>query len=227
VHPEADERYSKFSLAYYVVGALGADVDGTAIDGPGFNEPRRNGVFNRRGGSDYGSFFDAGRTSATSLEGDYLDFVEYRESDRGLSAPARNNDGAIRAATSRDHVAIVDRNGRAYRYYRWEPGDPNAGRGEAEIATVLDLNIPSVLLNPVLLAQAYAQEPSGEVTVDPTEGRTELRSARWAIVGAGSDGAFGTEDIDDLREILGGDDNTSELELRRAAREDNLVEVGG
>jgi hypothetical protein len=223
----ADERYSKFSLTYYIIGALGANVDG--VDGPGFNEPRRTGGFQLANGTPrYEAFFDAGRASSATLEGEYFDALEYGENDRGLPAPTVGP--AIAAATSRDHQALVDRNGRAFRYYRWEPGDPNAGRGQAEIASVVDMNIPSVLLDPVLAAEAYTQASGGSaVTADPTGGDAKLRSARWAVVGAGADGVFGTEDIAELRRILNipAADEPSELVVRRIAREDNLVEVGG
>ncbi len=223
----ADERYSKFSLPYYVIGVLGANVDG--VDGPGFNEPRRTGGFQLANGTPrYESFFDLGRASAVTLEGEYFDLLEYRENDRSVGfIPNPGVSGQVASVVTRDDQALVDGNGRAFRYYRWEPGDPNAGRGQAEIASVVDMNIPSVLLNPVLAAQAYQQATGGSpVTVDPTEGNAALRSARWAIVGAGANGVFGTEEIGELREILNIRD-ADELEVRRIAREDNLVEVGG
>lgn len=224
VHPIADERYSKTSLAFYLIGALGADVDGE--EGPGFKAPSADGVFRLGSASrSYEPFYAADQSSAASLEGEYFDPVEYEESGRGLTAPS--SPAAITSAVTRDEQVLVDRNGKAYRYYRWESGDPNAGRGVPAIGSVIDQNIPSVLLDVEELVLAEQQFSSGQtVTADPTGGDPELRSARWAVVGAGADGLFGTEDETTLREVLD-EPNLDLIKLRNLAREDNIVEVGG
>ena len=49
-----DYRYSDYSLAFYLAGALGADVDG--VDGPGYRAPQRDGFFKRTGNSHEATF---------------------------------------------------------------------------------------------------------------------------------------------------------------------------
>ena len=228
VHPGADERYSKFSLAFYLVGALGADVDG--VEGPGFNTPLRtplrDGSFRSGAGAvAFESFFNAGQSTAATLEGEYFDAAEYGESGRVAAAPMGT---AIAAAVSRDFQALVDRNGKAFRYYRWTQGDPLAGRGQPEIASVVDLNIPSVLLNVEDAVAAYNEaQGGGDVVTDITGGRADLREASWAIVGAGANGVFGTEEIAEIRSALGLVADFDELAARQLARDDNIVELGG
>jgi hypothetical protein len=53
--PHEDWRYSLYSLPYYLIGALDAEVDG--VDGPGFFSPQRDGSF-AGGGRRYEPFFD-------------------------------------------------------------------------------------------------------------------------------------------------------------------------
>lgn len=218
----ADQRYSKFSLPYYLVGVLGLDVDG--VEGPGFRTPRASGPFGLGSeAQEFAAFYDAGGSSSLRLEGDYIDTLEYGESDRPASVPAD-----LASATSRDAQALVDSNGRAFRYYRWTPGNPDAGRGVPEIADVTDQNIPSVLLDVGLAIEAYGQSQGNQpVTADPTDGDTRLRASEWAIVGAGADGLFGTEDPQVLIEAFGVSSTADVAELRQRAREDNVVEVGG
>lgn len=55
---QPDERFSVYTLAYYVMGALEVDVDGKA--GFGFTEPTRDGRFALRGPV-FGPYFDTGR----------------------------------------------------------------------------------------------------------------------------------------------------------------------
>ncbi|MEM1185356.1 MAG: hypothetical protein AAGI53_10195 [Planctomycetota bacterium] len=217
--PGADSRYSKTSLPFYLIGALGADVDG--VDGPGYNKPRASGTFELVGtGGAFEPFFNAGQGDSATLLSEYFSATEDDESGRA--------GGLNPTSVTRDDYAIVDRNGNAYRYYRWESGNPFAGRGEPEIASVIDQNIPSVLLDVDEAYQAELDFDAGNpISVDPTNGRTELRSARWAIVGAGADGLFGTEDQTTLIEAFGAKSDANILELRQRAREDNIVEVGG
>ncbi len=63
-------------------------------------------------------------------------------------------------------IVLVDRFGTPYRYYRWEP--------EASITDQDSLNVPAIL---------------GDLDAQP-----ELRNARFAIVSAGQDTVFGTDD---------------------------------
>lgn len=221
-HPQ---RYSKLSLSYYLVGALGANIDG--VDGPGMVEPERNGSFRgvfinggeaaSRTRKRFEPFYGADAGGA-SLGLEYFDPVEYEE--HGLAAPSGS---AALTADQRDFSrAVVDRRGKAYRFYRWANGDDNG-----VVTRQLDLNIPEVLLDPVLFDAAM----NGDVTADPTNGDASLRSATWAVVGAGADGVFGTEPIDEVARGVGSGKLPAEgspeaLLLRRQARADNAVEVG-
>lgn len=199
-----DARYSKFSLSMYLTGYLGPEFDG--VDGLGMRKPSADGTWSgigeAFGGSNqtYEPFMDTGRRSAR-LEAAYVDVLEQRE--HGGSAPA----------STADRTALVDGNGRAYRFYRWLADDGASNTNE--------LNIPAVLLDPIT-AESALNDPS----IDVTEGDVQLRSATWAVVSAGGDGLFGSEDIADLREKVNARSGAADAELRRAARKDNVVEVG-
>lgn len=242
---QADQRYSKFTLSYYVSGLLGSAVDG--VEGPGMAPVERDGSFRgvttevgaRRGTTAARTRFepfyepDAGGTPVVR---EYRDAVEAREN--GLSAlNGLTGNGEL------FHTVLVDRNGRAFRFYRWAQGRSDG----AAVTGVLDLNIPEVLLDPVLLHEAYGGSVGGadvalsgagfaaarsgfNVMIDPAGGDAELKGATWAVVGAGPDGVFGTEAIDDLRLGLRGRAATgtpgADREARRQARQDNAVVTG-
>ncbi len=141
--PPDNDRWSEFSLAYYLVGALDEEIDG--VEGSGFRKPRTDGTFETRG-REYDGFLDAGRGGGVKLELRDTDMVE-------------------------GNVVVVDRFGTPYRYYRWLP--------EVTIASQADLNVPAVVGDP-------------DVNQD-------LRNATFAIVSAGRDMLFGTED--DVMEV--------------------------
>lgn len=218
---EAGQRYSKMSLAYYLVGSLPSRVDG--VDGPGFRTVGRSGAF-RRGtdaGKVYDSYFDPGRSSAT-LDTQHVDPLEYEE----FGGSVVDSSGRVRVSESdlQDYHAVVDNNGRAFRYYRWVSGD-DAG----QVADAGDLNIPAVLLDPRLVAEFDSANATTRATLDLTGGDAALRGAEWAIVGAGANGLFGTEPAEVIARELGARAPSTEaeaVELRRRAWRDNLVEVG-
>jgi len=119
-----DCRFSEYSLAYYLVGALGS-INGVMIDGvdgPGFYEPRRNGTFKTTGGRRFEPLFNAGGRSGTLVGVD-------------------QNAG---------RWEIRDGNGTPFRFYRWERGKAQgAGQFDAgEIENTTDLNVPNVLGDP-------------------------------------------------------------------------------
>lgn len=231
---EANQRYSKYSLAYYLAGALPSAVDG--VDGPGMVRPLADGTFqgviagDNPGGAlqtegrstsrdRFEAFFDADSGSA-SLVREYFDLDEYRENagdaELSVSDPVMQTDWR--------HAAIVDGNGKAYRYYRWEPLSDQYG-----IATTAtcQLNIPYVLLDDAALRQLIDGGASSAATIDVTGGNAAVRGASWAIVGAGPDGLFGTEPFEMLRDRLPTpEDGTSESAYRALAKSDNVVEVG-
>lgn len=243
-----DTRYSKSSLAYLLLGAGPDGLDG--FDGPGFADPLVDGSFkgvlsnqgtNRQTqvqqaqrGVNEPLFELKGDTAELRLQ--FVDELEYLEVT-GRSA------GTVPASELEWQQAIVDRNGRAFRYYAWEPDTATAGgaaatvsrvrsgtpspwgHGLPTVATEGDLNIPPVLY-------FATEDDSVSPSSDPTAGNAGLKGARWAIVGAGENGLFGTEPLDEMARKLGIDlESTSPSaafveRVRREAAGDNIVEVG-
>lgn len=184
-----DERYrfSVYSLAYYVMGALGSNVDG--VEGPGAKAPSkaRDGSFDLLTNVTYEPLFDA---RAASLE-------------------------TVNADEGR--IELRDRNGVAYRYYRWATGTTSPNDDDRGV-----LNVPE------LVAAGAAQ--------------SELGDAKYAIVAPGPDGIFGQigvesfpgqsaqapESLESLAAIEThyGKRYDSDAEAEAAARGDNIVGVG-
>lgn len=221
-----DPRYSKYSLAYYMGGVLPAFVDG--YDGPDMAAPERSGRFTGLLTGSVGQPREAlieltGRMLKTQSQ--YYDPIEYREQGATASRP----DGKEEFNT-----VLVDENGKAFRYYRWEP--------QATVRRPVDYNIPAVLIDPLRWLDLHDQgynlvdgQDNEDVDVTATDqypgGRPELRGATYAIVGAGPDGLFGTEEIADIADafgvaVPGAGDTVRRAELRRRAWEDNVAEVG-
>ncbi|MCA9279084.1 MAG: hypothetical protein H6815_13995 [Phycisphaeraceae bacterium] len=97
---------------------------------------------------------------------------------------------------------IHDRHDVPFRYYRWERGKPNNG---SVVLLPDDLNVPEIV---------------GDAST-----QVELRSADYAVVGAGPNGVFGDEDPFTLVGAVGG--SVSDVNrLRERARSDNIVEIG-
>lgn len=167
-----DMRFSVYSLPYYLIGVLDADYDGK--DGLGFREPDRDGTFRKAGGRLFDPLFDATADSDRLVEVD-------REEGR---------------------FELRDRNGVAYRYYRWLPIESSAA------SDVTDLRrVPSLL-----------GDPADNIA---------LRDAEYAIVASGPNRVFGdlsTERPEDLEAELGR--GKSDAELAAEGRADNVVEVG-
>ncbi len=177
-------RYSVYSLAYYIMGELDKEIDG--LEGPGARKPKRNGSFDRLTNETYEALFDpktGGVVFAAWLPGD---------------------------VPSTGRFELQDRNGVAYRYYRWQPGTMAAGDDERGV-----LNVPEL--------------------VEVARERTELGDAAFAIVAAGADGVFGdigdqSETLAQIEDALGkrftGSTAEAEAKAEAAARVDNIVEVG-
>lgn len=201
-----DARYSKFSIPFYVMGALGEQVDG--IEGPGMVEPAPDGSWVGVGDAMSASskrfepFMDGGRSSA-SVKPEYVDPVE-----AGVLGGAVPSGAALSS-----RFALTDSNGVAFRYYRWIHED--------NPQTTQDLNIPAILIDPLTLQSSF-----GNNSVDVTNGNSDLSGASWAIVGAGPDGLFGTEPVAVLREKVTGAGSLNEAQMRQKAMEDNLVRLG-
>ncbi len=227
----ADPRYSKYALAYYLAGSLPAIVDGK--DGLGMYEPQAGGGF--RG---VGAVVGRGRTTvdpyvdtdskSVNLVANYVEPSEPMEHG-GVSVMDQGQiDAFTTDSLARFRTALTDRNGIAYRYYRWEHGRYDSTKMETVVERTSDLNIPAVLVDPTLYRETLDDPMS---VVDVTGGNPELRGAKYAIVGAGEDGLFGTEALSVIQEALGrgasGMSPEAEAELRRQVQQDNVVEVGG
>lgn len=202
---DADKRYSKFSLPYYLMGACQVNnTEGDPVDGapgPSFRAPRRDGLFDPRGRVLEPSFTP--RDPSRLIQG-YVDPLEY--SEHGMSF------GGADSTPPGSKVALVDRNGRSFRYYRWinsETGGAVTGRGQV-------LNIPRIFQDPVTRS---------DVNASAADTSSEFAGARWAIVGAGPDGYFGTESLAAFQEKQGSGLTNLETAQRKAWR-DNIVEVG-
>lgn len=228
-----DRRYSKYSLAYYLTGALDRNVDG--IRGPGFARPIVDGSFLGVGypvGSSRDRFepmIDVDRRGARLLA-DYIEPGEFTEHNLGLDPDAVPDRAAIYTQYEPYQlgalVSVVDAFGTAFRYYRWEPG--RFVRGQLVVESTLDLNLPPVLIDPVVLA-ALMNDVNNAQDFDLTGGDMKLRNAKYAVVSAGPDGLFGTESIKLLAKVLRVDEPTDLddiAELRQSVWEDNAVEVG-
>lgn len=200
-------RFSTYSLAYYLIGALDADVDG--VDGPGFVEVRRAGNFApvvnpkeidagdrgtlelaRRGPKKFEPLFDTNRGGVEL----YIDTAN-RVIVTGQSGTLSRNRLIYKAE-------IRDRNGIAVRYYRWNPDnidpaslptglsaytDDAADFDQSVMGLIAYLNIPKIVL------QAYG-DPLSPLFEVPAE----VRDATFAIVAAGPNKLFGDVTQQDL-----------------------------
>lgn len=227
-----DRRYSKFSLPYYLSGIGARAVDG--VDGPGMSRPLFNGQFEgallRAAGvgatrDRYEPVIDVSRESLRLITG-YQHRDDYAEHNASIPAASSVPDS---------HAAFVDPWGRAFRYYRWEPG--RLVNGRLVVQNSLDLNIPPVLINPELYAAVRNADGSANAreidltapSRDGAAGSVELRAARYAIVSAGPDGLFGTEPIERIAQELSQPiptDDAGIARLRKLAWEDNIAGLG-
>ncbi|MCA9299606.1 MAG: prepilin-type N-terminal cleavage/methylation domain-containing protein [Phycisphaerales bacterium] len=119
---DADHRFSRYSLAYYLGGVLGKDVDG--FDGPEMRPVKNNGWFDQ--------------TSSKVVKG-------YVDPSRGLTVEADVAGGASDANGARvqGRLEFRDQNGTAIRFYRWLQPAPST------VDEAADLKIPSLLGDPV------------------------------------------------------------------------------
>lgn len=91
-----DYRFSVYSLSYYLMGALGKEVD--YVEGPGSRRPQRDGSFDLLARDIYPPLFDP-------------------KAGKVAFAPWDDNEDE-----SSGRIELQDGNGVAYRYYRWEGG---------------------------------------------------------------------------------------------------------
>lgn len=160
-------RYSKYSLATYVLGMLGKTYDG--VDGPGFTKPDTDGVFTRAG----------------SVTQPLFDMSKNAERVRlDPSSPAQpTEDPAAR-------TILVDRWNNPIRYYRWLPTYHTANAGAA-LNSVYP-GAPGNSTGQAKEVRSYNVPPG----VGNPNTNIELRGAVAAIVSAGPDGQINDADPD-------------------------------
>jgi competence protein ComGC len=217
MEPAPDWRFSIYSLPYYVLGVLDMSRDGTptgppvdGVPGPGFRATKPDGSF-QSAGRTFQPFFDV----------------------------SRNANAVFSQDAAAGKTVLRDRNGVAYRYYRWERSDP---------LDTSDPNDPLKSLNvPLILGLGKVKPQPGQPMLKVTDivrEFPEFKTARYAIVGAGPNGVFGNEDqiqnVDaghpqalSKQEMankvgLSGDVNNTVFmdKVREAAAADNIVEIG-
>lgn len=198
--PGTTSVYSIYSLAYYLMGAL--ETDG--VPGPGFRAVQRDGSFEKTGRT-FQPFFDARRGGSV-----------FEDSPPGTG-----------------RVSLRDSNNIPYRYYRWvaDDGQPNPNHPAANPAIGLDgvkiyLNVPRILYDPAFYLP-FSQLSSVGAVSPPLP--PELRSAEYAILGAGPNGLFGDEPVDEIQRRLGVSftpGSPDEHRAREQAWSDNIMEAG-
>ncbi|MBX3379128.1 MAG: type II secretion system protein [Phycisphaeraceae bacterium] len=231
-----DVRYSEYSLAYYLVGALGRAVDG--VEGPGMFRPKTDGSFefgaisnssrvNDVSGRTYPAFVDTSRRSP-KLD---IDLATSKSKDANLTWTDPNNGNTTSAIMTR--YRLIAPNGKPYRYYRWAP------RSKGPIGTTQYYNPATNAFDRAENGTDLLDIPSllGDPSTD-----ADLRGAEYAIVSAGPDAYFGDMNGEASSADLLGEmavrvgvklDTTnqttlslSSIAVRKAARADNIVEVG-
>ncbi|MEZ6318811.1 MAG: prepilin-type N-terminal cleavage/methylation domain-containing protein [Phycisphaerales bacterium] len=124
-----DPRYSKFSLPIYLSGVLDRDVDGRA--GAGITQPFQDGTFAGVTGEGSPRPVDAivePTSEILDVTQTYADDVEATEYSGNASSTAQKG--------RQYATAFTDRYGRAFRYYRWEPG-----RNTVDAASVSEVGL--------------------------------------------------------------------------------------
>lgn len=223
----ADRRFSEYSLAFYLVGALPGFV-GTApnkvlvdgVDGPGMFAPNPNGTFDA-------SITQRSRAGSRQLAQQGKSYPPLVDTSRG--SPRLFADSEM-VAGDFDFVTrykLMSPFGKPYRYYRWQPQDSRDRHGNGAAAyQTLDADGKSVA------EDDFDRLRVPGVVGNPRE-NSELRSAEYAIVSCGPDSFFG-----DMKLEADSDDDFAAMQAllkvqgsntrktREAARKDNIVEVG-
>jgi len=219
-NPFADQRFSERTIPVYLAGASdialapGASdaqaktvpIDG--VRGPGFYKARNDGTFEipadvRKGGA------------ATTSRGGGSKFVSLIDSTKSYLQVYQD-------PSNPEIIELRDKKGTPVRFYRWVNGAayPQGTRTVYEVRTLDDLRLPP-------LVGRKASSFPGTPPEKDIEKSPELRDAKWAIVAAGPDGAFGDEPLALLGQRLGITVNASEeRRVRIDAEKDNVVEVG-
>lgn len=116
----ADRRYSVYSLAYYLVGALDSASDG--VKGAGFRPPAGDGSFKLQERRNIEPLVDLGRSA--------FKLIGVGDADEG-------------------RFELRDKNDVPIRYYRWLAGrEEPAGSGSFKVEESADLNVPVIVGDP-------------------------------------------------------------------------------
>lgn len=222
-NPFDDTRYSELSLGFYLSGACDAKLNPDAtssipVDGVlglGFMTPNSDGSF------DLPPEYYGSNPITRRLTGGKT------ESLIDLSGKSIKLDYVSIAGRVESVPKLVDSQGIPYRYYRWIQGKPSTSNpAELIVEDIFDYNIPPLV--------GFTNDPTlnPDMKVDPEfslEEGVKLRSATWAIVGAGPNKVFGDESPAVLSQLLGEslpNNRVEERILRSRAAADNVVEVG-
>lgn len=175
--PNFDKFKSVNTLAYYLVGAADKEIDG--VDGPGFTMPidkdrdGEEGHFLKRGQA-YGALYDV----------------------------TKDRTRLVRKGSQTDpRLLIVDRWGKALRYYRWEPSYYGQSEADRSLRGTVRKSGGQYLYNVPRVVVNSAGDPANV---------PELRQGGFAIMSSGPDGLFSDQS------------NPPNLEHDR----DNIVEIG-
>lgn len=157
-----DPRYSELSLSYYLLGALGKDVDG--VDGPGLTTP-----YEIPRATPWRSF---------AMQGRKIDPLYDASQDKTRVAAQDENGTPVVGTGSERQTRIFDRWGGAIRYYRWEPlfhvaVNPTSGRPTTPPNEVTQVGEVRDYCQPLFLGDPRAN--------------ASLRPMKWALVSKGPD----------------------------------------
>lgn len=209
-NPFEDNRYSEYTLGYYLAGSLGVNrgpginlpIDG--VPGPGMYSPRSDGTFDVPRDVEQAATGAAGASNRGGKK--YESFIPV--SGNGIKVVNNPSDPL--------DVSVRDGKNVAIRYYRWEHNDG------AQL--VADMNVPRIVARTPGTIAGEILKPDRDLTAN-----VKARDAQFAIVLAGPNGVFGDEDIAVITRALGGDTNPpadEERRLRLEAEKDNIVEIG-
>ncbi len=136
---DPDYRYSDYSLATYLAGALDDfDINRKAIDGamgPKFTKPGETGAFAQRGQA-YDAYFD------------------FSKGGRGTREAV--DDRAMALSNPQRRPIIKDRWGTAIRFYRWLPRADTSGAADAKPSILIPRTVGDPRTNPALAGAEFA-----------------------------------------------------------------------
>ena len=222
-NPFADNRYSEFSLLYYLCGAnetafgQSIDIPIDGVKGLGFYKPNRDGSF------DVPKDVRSATAPDSKRVGQVFEPLIPLTSGGLRIARIPDRDAFNNLTPNPNLDRLVDRNGVPIRYYVWIGGrEQPANSGNFVLEDIADYNIP-----PLVGLESSPGLPIPEDR-DPSK-NIALRSAKWAVVASGPNAVFGDEDI---RVVSGAlktavpSDVQGVRALRAKAAADNVVEVG-